>query len=145
VKQPVVVILFFGILLLSACSSTDTSKFVRIGQHQLRAHAMQPGADNNLFRRVTWDEGDRLVGELDDAASPDWARGLYDACVHWEESFYREVANPKTGPGEPQRIRQTGWAEGWILVGESMRYHILELTVLFDGQTFEWIRAWEPP
>lgn len=144
-KQLAVVVLLFWILLLSACSSTDTSGLIRIGQRQLRAHATQPGVINNLFRRVTWDEGDRPVGVSDDTAFPDWARGSYAVCVRWEESFYREVANPDTGPDQPPRIRQTGLAKGWILVGEGMRYHILELTVTFEGQTFEWIHAWDPP
>ena len=144
-KQLAVVTLLLWILLLAACSSTDTDRFIRIAQHQLRAHATQPGLANNLFRRVTWDEGDRLVGVLDDTAFPDWARGSYAACVRWEEGFYREIANPEIGPDQPPRIRQTGSANGWILVGEGMRYHVLELTVTFDGQTFEWIRAWDPP
>ena len=131
-------------LLVTACSS-DADKYVRIAQLQLRAHSTQPGLKYNLYRRVTWDEGDRLIGELDDAAFPDWARGAFAACVRWEESFHRDITNPETGPGEPEQIRQTGHAEGWILVGEGMRFHILELTVTFEGQTFEWICAWEPP
>lgn len=144
-KRLTIVTLFFCILLLSACSSSDADKYVRIAQHQLRAHAIQPGLKYNLYRTVTWDEGDRLVGELDDEAFPDWARGAFSACVHWEESFYRDTANREIGPSEPTHIRQTGHAEGWILIGEGMRYHVLELTVTFDGQTFEWIRAWDPP
>ena len=132
-------------LLVSACSSSDTDKYLRIAQLQLRAHSTQPGLKYNLYRRVTWDAGDRIVGEVDDDAFPDWARGAFDACVHWEESFHRDAANPDIGPGEPEQIRQTGHAEGWILVGEGIRFHILELTVTFEGQTFDWIRAWDPP
>ena len=132
-------------LLVSACSSSDTDKYLRIAQLQLRAHSTQPGLKYNLYRRVTWDEGERVVGELDENAFPEWARGAFDACVHWEESFYRDAANPEAGPGEPTHVRETGHAEGWILVGEGMRFHILELTVTFEGQTFDWIRAWDPP
>lgn len=144
-KQFSVAVLLFCILLLIGCSSTNSDKYIRIGQHQLRAHATQPGQTYNLFRRVTWEEGDRLVGVLDDTAFPDWARGLYVACIRWEESFYRDIANPEIGPDQPREIRQTGLAKGWILVGEDMRYHVLELTVTFDGRTFDWIRAWDPP
>ena len=131
-------------LFLSACSSR-ANDYIRIAQHQLRAHTSQPGLKHNLYRYVTWDEGDRVVGTLDDAAFPDWARGAFSACVHWEESFHRTITNPETGPGEPTQIRQTGRAEGWILVGENMRYLILELTVTFEGQKIEWISAWDPP
>ena len=134
-----------GCLLLAACSSSKTDEYIRIAQHQFRAYSAQPGLEYNLYSLVPWDAGDRLVGELDEEAFPDWARGAFSACVHWEESFHRQAANPQTGPGEPTHIRQTGHAEGWILVGEGMRFHVLELTVTFDGQTFEWIRAWDPP
>ena len=132
-------------LFLFACSSSNREKYLRIAQLQLRAYSVQPGVQNNLFRRVTWDEGERVIGELDDSVFPEWARGAFDACIRWEESFHREAANPDAGPGEPSHVRQTGHANGWILVGEGMRFHILELTVTFEGQTFDWIRAWEPP
>jgi hypothetical protein len=145
VKRQALALVLLLVCFLAACSSSDADESIRIGQDLLRAYATQPGLEYNLYRRVTWDEGDRLVGELDDAAFPDWARGAFSACVRWEESFHRDITNPETGPGEPTHVRQTGHAEGWILVGEDMRYHILELTVTFDGQTFDWIRAWEPP
>ena len=144
-RRPSAALCLLLCLLLSACSSTDTDKYLRIAQLQLRAHSTQPGLKYNLYRRVLWDEDDRVVGDLDEAAFPEWARGAFVACVHWEESFHRDVANPAAAPGEPERIRQTGHAEGWILVGEGMRFHILELTVTFEGQTFDWIRAWDPP
>ena len=131
-------------LFLAACSSSNVD-YIRIAQHQFRAYTRQPGLEYNLYRLVTWDEGDRLVGEIDEEAFPDWAQGAFSACVHWQESFHRDITNPETGPGLPTHIRQTGHAEGWILVGQGMRYHILELTVTFEGQTFEWISAWDPP
>jgi len=145
VRRPSAVLCLLICLLLSACASTDTGKYIRIAQLQLRAHSTQPGLEYNLYRRILWDEDDRVAEELDEAAFPEWARGAFDACVHWEENFHRDVANPEAGPDEPERIRQTGHAEGWILVGEGMRFHILELTVTFEGQTFDWIRAWDPP
>ena len=83
--------------------------------------------------------------QLDEEAFPDWARGAVSACIHWEESLHRDITNPDAGPDQPTQLRQVGRAEGWILVGEDMRYHILELTVTFEGQTFEWIRAGEGP
>jgi hypothetical protein len=144
VKRTALAFLLLSVCFLAACSS-GADKYIRIGQDLLRAYAMQPGLEYNLYRRVTWDEGDRVVGTLDDEAFPDWARGAFSACVRWEERFHRDIANPEAGPGEPTQIRQTGHAAGWILVGEDMRYHILELTVTFDGQTFDWIRAWDPP
>ncbi len=144
-KRPALALVLLSVWFLAACSSSDADQYIRIGQDLLRAYAMQPGLEYNLYRRVTWDEGDRLVGALDDAAFPDWARGAFSACVRWEESFHRDITNPEAGPGEPTHVRQTGGAEGWILVGEDMRYYILELTVTFDGQTFDWIRAWDPP
>ena len=144
-RQPAAAFVLVLAGFLAACSSSETDKYIRIAQLQLRAHSTQPGLEYNLYRTVTWDAGDRLVGELDDASCPDWARGMFSACVRWEESFHRDVTNPEAGPDQPARIRQTGRAQGWILVGEGMRFYVLELTVTFEDQTFEWINAWDPP
>ena len=128
------------ILGLTACASSESDTAIRVAQQYMRARTIQPGSSNNLYRNVTWDAGDRVVGELDEERFPDWARGMYVACVRWEETFTRAVADDETGVTTTQH----GRADGWILIGDGMYHHILELTVDFDGHHFDWIRAWEP-
>lgn len=58
-------------LLLPACSSSN-GDCIRIAQHQLRAHTRQPEPEYTLYRLVMREKGDRLVGELDETAFPNW-------------------------------------------------------------------------
>jgi hypothetical protein len=127
------------LLSLVACTESQSSQAIRAAQQYMRARAIQPGTENGLYRDVIWDAGERVVGELDEERFPDWARGLFIACVHWEEAFTKESSDAVTG--EP-RI-QHGHAEGWILIGDGIYHHILELTVDFDSYHFDWIHAWE--
>jgi hypothetical protein len=140
-------LLLLVVLALPACEPPQSKTAIRAAQQYMRAMTVQPGSRNNLYRSVVWDAGDRVVGELDDDRFPDWARPYFVACVRWEETFYREIANPaaQTDPTAPARIRQTGRAQGWILMGEGSRSRILELTVDFDGHHFDWIDNWEAP
>lgn len=125
---------------LTACTESPSSKAIRAAQQYMRARTIQPGIENGLYRSVTWNAGDRVVGELDEERFPDWARGTFIACVHWEESFSRVSTDAATGDSRTQQ----GHAEGWILIGEGLYSYILELTVDFDGHHFDWIRAWNP-
>ena len=124
---------------LVACTESPSAQAIRAAQQYMRARAIQPGTENGLYRNVTWDAGNHVVGELDEDRFPDWARGMFIACVHWEETFTRKGTDAETGG---TRI-QHGRAEGWILIGDGLYCHILELTVDFDGHHFDWIRAWE--
>ena len=61
-----------------------------------------------MCRLVPWDAGDRLVGELDEEAFPDWARGAFSACIHWEERFHRDITNPDAGLDRSTQLGQVG-------------------------------------
>jgi len=76
---------------------------------------------------------------------PSWADGFAVACVWWEEDFARTL-NKRNDTDVLEQITQTGHAEGWILVGDTpMVYHILEMTIEFEGVVYDWIDAWDPP
>ncbi len=133
------------LLALTSCSQTSSDEDIRVGQLYLRSEVTAFGTEASLFRAVQWAGKDSLVGELRNDRIPDWAKGFATACVQWEEDFTRTLTlNSDTD--SPQQIIQTGHADGWILVGDSaMVFHILELTIEFEGVVYEWIDAWDPP
>ncbi len=102
-----------------ACRWTDHMRFlepdtaIRAAQQLMRAQTTQPGSSNNLYRRVTWDIGDRVVGELHEEPFSDCARDAYVACAHWEETFAKNVTDDETAETRTQHDR----ADGWILIG----------------------------
>jgi hypothetical protein len=130
---------------LSACDSPNPSQDIYVGQLFLRSEVAVFGFTEQLFRAVDWSEGDTIIGELRNDRIPEWAEGFAIACVQWEEAFTRSFVQ-NSGSEERQQIIQQGHAQGWILVGDRPNvFHILELTIEFEGITYDWIDAWDAP
>jgi hypothetical protein len=133
------------LLALSACDSSAPSQDIHIGQLYLRSEISVLGFEEQLFRTVDWSEGDAIIGELHNDRIPEWAEGFAITCVQWEEDFTRSFLQNSESE-ESQQIIQHGHAQGWILVGDRPgEFHILELTVEFEGITYDWIDAWDAP
>ena len=133
------------LLAISSCDSSESNEDIHVGQLYLRSEVAAFGFRNELFRRPDWPEGDRVIGELYDDRIPEWAERFAIACVQWEEDFTRKFTL-NSGSESPQQIVQNGHAEGWILVGDKPHvFHILELTIEFEGIVYEWIDAWDAP
>ncbi|MFC2078698.1 hypothetical protein ACFLSZ_01805 [Candidatus Bipolaricaulota bacterium] len=132
-------------LIVAACSSVGPKQYITAGQLLLRTEAEKALQEEIGFWFSEWDEGSNVVGELDDERFPDWARDSYAACIHWKETFQRETINSNRQQGEPLQTIVTGSAEGWILMKESLDWHILELRVAYEDEEFLWIEAWDAP
>ncbi|MBU1050531.1 hypothetical protein KKG90_10985 [Candidatus Bipolaricaulota bacterium] len=133
------------LLAVTACTSSQGSEEIHVGQLYLRSEVRAFGSEEHLFRGVDWIQGERIVGELHNERIPEWAKSFAIACVQWEEEFTRTVTRDSES-GTPQTVIQHGHAEGWILVGDRPgQYHILELTIEFEGTVYHWIDAWDAP
>lgn len=133
------------VLFLAACSSTGPAQYITASQLLLKNEAEKALQEEIGFWFSEWDEASNVVGESDDERFPEWARDNYAACIHWRGTFQRETINSNRQQGEPLRIIVTGSAEGWILLKASLEWHILELSVEYEDETFLWIDAWDPP
>lgn len=132
-------------LVLTSCSTSNSNEDIHVGQLYLRSEVTAFGGKQHLFRAVDWSGGDAVIGELDNERIPEWAKGFARSCVHWEDDFTRSLLQ-NSESAESQTIVQHGHAQGWILIGERPNvFYILELTVEFEGITYDWIDAWEAP
>jgi hypothetical protein len=133
------------IISLSACDSSALSQDIHVGQLFLRSEISVFGFEEQLFRTVDWSEGDTIIGELHNDRIPKWAERFAIACVQREEDFTRLFLQNSEFE-ERQQIIQHGHAQGWILVGDRPNvFHILELTIEFEGIVYDWIDAWDAP
>jgi len=93
------------IWLLVGCPS-DVDKYIVIRQNLMRPDAAQPRMGNDLFRRVTWDETDRLVEKMDDVAFSNWVRGPFSGVSAGRRIPSRhcrsedEIRRTATGPAD---------------------------------------------
>lgn len=144
-KKRQVIGVLLCLLALSSCDSANLSDDIHVGQLYLRSEVAVFGFTEQLFRRVDWPEGDRIIGELHNDRIPEWAEAFAVACVQWEEAFTRSFTRNSESE-VPQQIVQHGHAEGWILVGDRPNvFHILELTIEFEDVVYDWIDAWDAP
>ena len=92
-----------------------------------------------LINGATASAEDRLSpGTLDEDRFPDWARGEYDACVHWEDNYVLRMV---------QGAMRRGVVQAWILVADDLSKHVLEISLVSDetGERLVMFEQWEDP
>ena len=96
-----------ALLLLSACGGVNLKS---VGVNTLKSRVEQEFAPT----KIHWEGAPVSQGGYRNSSIPQWAENKYEACVFWRDNF------------------QSGFAWGYVLVGNDRSTYILELG--YEGQ-----------
>ena len=139
------VFMCFVCLLAYGCSRTldRDADWLEQGKHFLFGIVSEEVPSGIYMPSAEWNQEAEEV-RFDEERFPNWARGLYSACVYWKGEYSRRELNQSRSPGEPTQWELQGTAWGWILVGDSAP-HVLQLIIRDKGEEIVVVEAWNAP